>query len=141
MPTATRLNSKISDGTGRALSDVCLGNGRCKGEPYLVAGWRPFSASACLRGNRAGVHCTRMTAAPARFWIEAAPCPVFLESPDYILRGYDRDEKIVYGSGGVVPRGSIPDRIKALLCKPDIESVHIRSSRNNCYHCRVVRQD
>jgi hypothetical protein len=127
---------KISDGQGVPCRR-CLGM-VAAGDSYLVFAWRPFTRlHAYAETGPVFIHADHCTP-PV---LERGGIPVFLESPDYILRGYDRDEKIVYGSGGVVPRGSIPDRIMALLCKPDIESVHIRSSRNNCYHCRVVRQD
>jgi hypothetical protein len=71
---------------------------------------------------------------------EVAPdgLPDFLSSPDYILRGYDADERIVYGTGGVTDRGAIPARIAELLTTPRVKAVHIRSSRNNCYHCKAV---
>jgi hypothetical protein len=64
--------------------------------------------------------------------------PEFLESPDYILRGYDADERIVYGTGGVIKLEDIHARIGRAAVAPGVEAVHIRSSRNNCYHCKAV---
>lgn len=72
----------------------------------------------------------------------AAPSPAlppFLTSPAYILRGYGADERIVYGSGAVVPTHAIIARARTLLERPEIAFLHIRSATNNCFHCRVER--
>ena len=143
--TAARLRGGGPDAYGnppeRRMSD---GAGvpcrRCmklvgQGEPYLIVAWRPFAA-------------THAYAETGPVFLHADPCepdagvehglPEFLTSPDYILRGYDADERIVYGTGGVIAREAIPARIEELLGQPAVEAVHIRSSRNNCYHCRAV---
>ena len=143
--TAERLRSGGPDSYGnlpeRRISDGSAVPCRCcmrmvgKGEAYLIAAWRPFTA-------------THAYAETGPVFLHAEPCspssgqgdllPEFLTSPDYILRGYDADERIVYGTGGVVGIEAIPARIEALLAEPSVRSVHIRSSRNNCYHCRAV---
>ena len=77
----------------------------------------------------------------------AAPCaagdataqPAILESPDYILRGYDAQNRIVYGSGRVVATPQIPDQAALLLSDQNMAYVHVRSARNNCYHLRIDR--
>ncbi|KGF69091.1 hypothetical protein LL06_12815 [Hoeflea sp. BAL378] len=127
---------KVSDGAGvpcrRCMKMVS------RGEPYLVAAWRPFGA----------LHAYAET---GPVFLHAEPCapdpvgpgelPPFLLSPDYILRGYDAGERIVYGTGGVIAREQILARIGQLLDEPGVEAVHIRSSRNNCYHCKAVSAD
>jgi hypothetical protein len=60
-----------------------------------------------------------------------------LASPDYIVRGYGADDRIVYGTGAVVPTTEIAGRAEALLARDDITYVHVRSARNNCYQCRI----
>lgn len=62
-----------------------------------------------------------------------------LASPEYIVRGYGTDDRIVYGSGGVVAREAFTARAAELLANPAIAYVHVRSARNNCYQCRVER--
>ncbi|MBC2834166.1 DUF1203 domain-containing protein [Paragemmobacter straminiformis] len=77
----------------------------------------------------------------------AAPCeagggegmPEVLSSPDYIVRGYGPDERIVYGTGAVVPTQSIPARAAELLGRGDVACVHVRSARNNCFQLRIER--
>ena len=68
-----------------------------------------------------------------------ADLPAMLASPDYILRGYDADERIVYGTGGVVPRDRIAARAAEILADPAVAFVHVRSARNTCYQCRIQR--
>ena len=65
--------------------------------------------------------------------------PEILASPDYILRGYGADERIVYGTGGVVPTGWIVARAAELLAMAEVDFVHVRSARNNCFQVRIER--
>ena len=65
--------------------------------------------------------------------------PEILASPDYIVRGYGPDERIVYGTGGVVPTGWIAARAEEVLAMPGVAFVHVRSARNNCFQVRVER--
>jgi hypothetical protein len=62
-----------------------------------------------------------------------------LASPDYIVRGYGADDRIVYGTGGVVATATIPARAGELLADDRVAYVHVRSARNNCYQCRIER--
>jgi hypothetical protein len=127
---------KISDGNGVPCR-VCMKMvGNCA--PYLIAGWRPFSAThAYAETGPVFLHAEECTAEP----VPSGTLPEFLESPDYILRGYDADERIVYGTGGVIKLEDIHARMEELLSRPGVEAVHIRSSRNNCYHCKAVSVD
>lgn len=77
----------------------------------------------------------------------AAPCaagsgenlPVMLAAPDYIVRGYGADDRIVYGTGGVVATGAIPARAAELFGDDRVAYVHVRSARNNCFQVRIER--
>ena len=53
------------------------------------------------------------------------------------MRGYGRDDRIVYGTGAVTPTDSIAERAAMLLERGDVAYVHVRSARNNCYQCRI----
>jgi hypothetical protein len=65
--------------------------------------------------------------------------PEMLASSDYIVRGYGMDDRIVYGTGGVVATRAIPARAGELFADPRVAYVHVRSARNNCYQCRIDR--
>jgi Protein of unknown function (DUF1203) len=65
--------------------------------------------------------------------------PEMLASPDYIVRGYGDDDRIVYGTGGVTATEAITARAAHLLADPTVAYVHVRSARNNCYQVRIDR--
>ena len=58
-------------------------------------------------------------------------------SPDYLIKGYDHDERIVYGTGAVVAQAALSDQVDRILSSPRVTFVHIRSARNNCYQVRA----
>jgi len=123
----------VSDGPGHPCRH-CLGNIDA-GEELLVFAYRPFpEMQPYAETGPIFLHaeeCKRAT--------EDEALPEILESPDYIVRGYDRDDRIVYGSGGVIPTGAIAERAEMLLERSDIAYAHVRSARNNCYQCRIER--
>ena len=141
--TTRALQSGASDANGqppeRHLSDGvgvpcrhCLGN-VAAGEDYLILAYRPFPepqpyaevgpvflhAGACVRlGSEDDL-------------------PAMLASERYLLRGYGNDDRIVYGTGQIVPTRGIEGVAAELLQRPDIAYVHVRSASNNCYQCRI----
>jgi hypothetical protein len=122
-----------ADGPGNPCRH-CLGM-IPEGAPMLVLAHRPFPApqpyaevgpiflcgDACARADDAG------------------EMPAILASPDYIVRGYGRDDRIVYGTGRVVPQAEIPAEAALTLADPRVAYVHVRSARNNCYQVRIDR--
>lgn len=62
---------------------------------------------------------------------------VLRESPDYLVKGYNRDERIVYGTGAVVPAADVPAHALDLLTRSGIVFVDVRSARNNCWLVRL----
>lgn len=89
-------------------------------QPYAETGPIFLCADACERGGGVEV-------------------PEMLASSDYIVRGYGADERIVYGTGGVIPTGRIAARAEELLAMPGVDFVHVRSARNNCFQVRIER--
>ena len=47
--------------------------------------------------------------------------------------------RIIYGSGAVVPLEKIAGRAEVRLADPRVADVHVRSARNNCYQVRIDR--
>ena len=121
---------KLSDGGGNPCRH-CLKN-IPEGAGMLVLAHRPFPAlqpyaelgpiflcaDACDAGGGEAV-------------------PEVLDSPDYIVRGYGLDDRIVYGTGAVVPSGRIVAEAGARLADPRVAYVHVRSARNNCFQVRI----
>ncbi|MDZ4086020.1 MAG: DUF1203 domain-containing protein [Tabrizicola sp.] len=65
--------------------------------------------------------------------------PAMLAASDYIVRGYGADDRIVYGTGGVVETAAIAARARELFKDARVSYLHVRSARNNCYQCRIDR--
>lgn len=72
-------------------------------------------------------------------WAGEGVPPVLTANPDYMLRGYDAAERIVYGTGAVVGADDLARRAGMLLADPAIAFVHVRSARNGCFQCRIDR--
>jgi hypothetical protein len=123
---------QVSDGGGNPCRH-CL-QMIPKGAGMLVLAHRPFAAlqpyaelgpiflcaEGCMAGGGTGV-------------------PEILASPDYIVRGYGADDRIVYGTGAVVATGRIVEEAAARLADQRVAYVHVRSARNNCYQVRIDR--
>ncbi|MFK7801330.1 MAG: DUF1203 domain-containing protein [Anaerolineae bacterium] len=56
-----------------------------------------------------------------------------------LVRGYNADDRIIYGTGKVRPVSEVVSTAEKLLENPDVKFVHLRSSKNNCYQCRIER--
>lgn len=122
----------ISDGDGVPCRH-CLQNVRA-GDRYLILSHRPFPApQPYAETGPIFLHadeCVR--------YEETAEMPaMFRESSDYILRGYSCQDRIVYGTGGVIKTGDIANRADELLRRDDVAYVHMRFARNNCFQCRI----
>ncbi|WP_137934233.1 DUF1203 domain-containing protein [Mesorhizobium comanense] len=124
---------RISDGDGMPCRH-CLRNIGA-GEPYLVLAYRPFpELQPYAETGPIFLHAQECERA-----LETEELPEILESADYIVRGYGPDNRIVYGTGGVIATGTIAARAATLFERDDIAYVHVRSARNNCYQCRIER--
>ncbi len=121
----------ISDGVGVPCRH-CLCNVE-EGQAYLILAYRPFSSAQSYAET-----------GPIFMHADACPAPdgtllppILTSSKDYLLRGYGANERIVYGTGGVVPAEMLEQRAEELLARPDVAYVHVRSAKNNCYQCRI----
>jgi Protein of unknown function (DUF1203) len=122
----------MSDGPGHPCRH-CLRN-IAAGEELFVFAYRPFPEM-------------QPYAETGPIFLHKQPCkhysadevlpPVLTTSPDFIVRGYDENDRIVYGTGAVTPIERIPAYAAELLARPGIAYVHVRSARNNCYQCRI----
>jgi len=65
---------------------------------------------------------------------------ILTTAPDYLLKGYGADDRIVYGSGKVVPVDQLSAYAASLLEDRRIAYVDVRSSRNNCFQVRITER-
>ncbi|MGQ0565648.1 MAG: DUF1203 domain-containing protein [Gemmobacter sp.] len=120
----------VAEGTGNPCRH-CLGM-IPEGAAMLVLAHRPFPVPQPYAEVGPIFLCADACAAGG-----GAALPDMLASPDYIVRGYGPDDRIVYGTGAVVATAAIPGRAEALLADPRVAYVHVRSARNNCFQVRV----
>ncbi len=64
---------------------------------------------------------------------------VFTRSPDYLIKGYGEDDRIVYGTGIVIGKDRMMAQAEEIFADPRVRYIHIRSARNNCYQARIER--
>ncbi|MEE9321168.1 MAG: DUF1203 domain-containing protein [Granulosicoccus sp.] len=123
----------ISDGEGNPCRH-CLQMIEKKA-PFLIVAWRPFAGiNPYTETGPIFLHSTACKA----FDSDSDALPQVLEgSPDFIMRGYDVNERIVYGTGGVVLREHIVQQAIALFANEQVCFVHVRSSSNNCWQARI----
>jgi hypothetical protein len=124
---------KVSDGSGNpcrhCLRDIPEGAG------MLVLAHRPFRALQPYAETGPIFLC----ADPCdRFEGEGTP-PALAGRETKLLKGYAADERIVYGTGRIVPTERLAAEAAATLRDPRVAFVHLRSARNNCYQARVDR--
>lgn len=121
----------ISDGDGKPCRH-CLRH-IPKGDEMLILAYRPFP----------DLHPYAET---GPIFLCATPCErgggkdmpeVLTTSPDYLIKGYCRNDRIVYGTGAIVEPAKMAARVKAIFADPEIAYIHVRSARNNCYLARI----
>ena len=107
-----------------------------KSEEYLILAHRPFSASQpYAETGPIFLHareCERAADSPV-------PAPMYQYGHGYILRGYRDNDWINYDAAEVVTPDKITETAQRLLDRQDVAYVHMRSSRMNCYQCRIER--
>lgn len=125
----------ISDGTGNPCRN-CLKQIPA-GAAMLIVAYRPFPALQPYAETGPIFLCAR----PCDRYRDQAGLPAIFDNKTTVLvRGYDDADRIRYGTGRVVPKTKIIAAAADILADPDIAYVHVRSSANNCYQCRIDRE-
>lgn len=123
----------VSDGGGNPCRH-CLTH-IPKGAPMLILAARPFPAVQPYAETGPIFLCADACAP----WAGDGVPPILTTSPDYLLKGYSADHRIVYGSGRVVPAGDLCGYAAELLSDPCISYVDVLSARNNCFQTRITQ--
>ncbi|MBO9450462.1 DUF1203 domain-containing protein [Tropicibacter sp. R16_0] len=123
----------ISSGSGNPCRH-CLCN-IPEGAPMLILAHRPFDGTHPYAETGPIFLCAD---ACERHTGEEMP-EVLTTSPDYLIKGYGADDRIVYGTGSVEPTPQIKEAVEHIFARPDVAYIHVRSSRNNCYQARIDR--
>ncbi len=122
----------ISDGTAPCRCCLSLIE---DGKPMLVLGYRPFETLHPYAETGPVFICDQTCRPPSD-----AEFPAVLVSPDYLLKAYSSDERIIYGTGQITPLAEVASYADALLARDDVAFVDLRSARNNCWQVRMTRK-
>ncbi|WP_085904528.1 DUF1203 domain-containing protein [Kiloniella majae] len=124
----------ISDGNGFPCRH-CL-KGIEKDEEVLVISYRPFPQK-------------QPYAESGPIFLHSKTCEAHHSNgniPDNIqsqgitlIRGYNSDNKIVYGTGKTIKSSDIKAEALKMFEADNIAYVHARSATNNCFTCRIER--
>lgn len=124
----------VSDGTGIPCRH-CL-NEVPANVPYLILAYRPFVQLQPY----AEVGPVFLHAEPCTPYenMDATPS-MFLGGEPRLLKAYNNENRIIYGTGKIVEPQDMAGYASELLDDPTVAYVHVRSSQNNCFSCRVDR--
>ena len=125
---------RVSDGAGNpcrhCLTDIAAGH------EMLILALRPFpSVQPYAEQGPIFLHAGECARHDAHKGMPA----MFRERARYLVRGYDRNDRIVYGSGSVVTPDALDAHAADLLAQDGIAYLHVRSGSYNCYQCRIDR--
>ena len=123
----------VSNGSGNpcrsCLCDIA------SGQDMLILGARPF-AQLNPYAEAGPVFFCKNDCTP---FAGAGMPSILTTSPDYLLKAYSGDDRIIYGTGQITKSADIIDYAGALLERDDVAFVDVRSARNNCFQTRIVR--
>jgi uncharacterized protein DUF1203 len=72
-------------------------------------------------------------------WAQPGVPPVLTSSPEYLVKAYRSDYRILYDTGQITPVAALDRYVAVLLARPGVAFVDIRSARNNCFATRAWR--
>ena len=124
----------VSDGDGVPCRH-CLAQ-VAKDEPYLILGYRPFPKPQPYA--ECGPIFLHAESCPRYAETSEIP-PMFLAWDRLLIRGYNRQNRIVYGTGELVNTATLVDAAQKMFAREEVADIHVRSATNNCYQCRIER--
>ncbi|MEP2030306.1 MAG: DUF1203 domain-containing protein [Paracoccaceae bacterium] len=124
----------VSDGRGNpcrhCLRDIP------DGDSYLILAHRPFEGLHPYAETGpiflCAEHCDRYAG-------NGTIPPILSSSPEYLIKGYSAQDRIVYGTGAIVAARDLQGKAEAIFEDSKIAYIHARSARNNCYLIRIDR--
>ena len=124
---------KISTGEGTpcrsCLRDVPAG------QEFLVCAARPFDGLHPYAETGPVFFCADVCTSYAG---DGVP-PILQTSPHYLVKAYDRTDRIMYGTGQITPKADVATYAARLFERDGVAYVDIRSARNNCFLTRIVQ--
>lgn len=122
----------VSDGQGNpcrhCLKDIP------KNEGMLILSYRPFEEAQPYAETGPIFLCAN---ACDRHDENDVP-EIFSKRESYLLRGYTKNNRIVYGSGQLIPVFELKEKLFDLFKDGSVFYGHLRSSGYNCFQCKIV---
>ncbi len=125
----------VSDGVGNPCRH-CLESIE-EGAAMLILAFRPFGEIQPY-AEMGPIFLHARECAPYASHKDEVPA-VLKTSSHYLLRGYDENERIVYGTGAITPSEQITHKAKDLFSDSKVKFIHVRSASNNCFQARIER--
>ncbi|RLJ41545.1 uncharacterized protein DUF1203 [Litoreibacter meonggei] len=125
----------ISDGHGKPCR-CCLAQVP-DGAAMLVLAARPFPEPQPYAELGPIFLCAKACAP----YEDAGAPPILKSSPDYLLKAYSSDNRIIYGTGQITTCTQLESYAATLFDRADVAYIDVRSSRNNCFLTRIYRDD
>ena len=107
-----------------------------KGEEFLILSHRPFESAQPFAEQGPIFLCADAEKCSAYPATDKLP-DMYEPDGDILLRGYDKHNWIVYGTGQVVKNRDVADTAKAILATDRVRYIHARSATNNCFQFRI----
>jgi hypothetical protein len=123
----------VSSGAGNPCRH-CLKN-IPEGAKMLILAHRPFLEPHPYAETGPIFLC----ATPCERYEDDALPEILTTAPDYLIKGYGPDDRIVYGTGAITPKDQIGAKVSDIFARLDVAYIHVRSARNNCYQARIDR--
>ena len=123
----------VSDGQGNpcrhCLKQVPEGRG------MLILAYKPFSGTNAYTETGPIFLCEDEC---ARHQGDSVP-EITKDAEAYLMRGYNEDERIVYGAGDVIAKSDMASYANSLFENPEITEIHVRSKKYNCFQFKIKR--
>ena len=136
-PDANGQPAERAVSTGAGTPCRCCLRTIPKGDPFLILAARPFPAPQPYAESGPIFLC----AAACTPWQGVGLPPILGASPQYLLKAYGPDDRIVYGTGRITPQAEVAAYAADLLGRDGIAYVDVRSAVNNCYLTRMIPAD
>ena len=136
-PDANNQPAELTSGDGTASPCRSCLNHVPQGDPMLILAARPFPEPQPYAELGPIFLCAEACTA----YEGAEAPPVLTSAPDYLLKAYSADNRIIYGTGQITPAAQVESYADALFQRSDVAYIDVRSSRNNCFLTRIYRDD
>ena len=103
------------------------------GQPLLTLAYRPFKHIQPY-AELGPIFLHANDCAP---WSAEKMPPVIENRSRLLIRGYSDQERIVSGTGRIVPLTELNTALQETMAVEEVSYIHIRCEGNNCYLCRV----